>query len=262
MSGPAAPARCGADAPDLRLDGKVAVVTGASRGIGRGCALALSSAGAAVVLVSRSEPDLERLADEIETRGGSAVAVACDVGDARRVRAAFDVIPRVDVLVNSAGGNRPAPFPAVTEETLDWMWRLNVRGTFLFSQAAVQRMLAVGRGGSVVNVTSQMGHVGAPERTVYCATKHAVEGLTKAMAVELAPMGIRVNAVAPTFIDTPMTRPFFAEPGAREEVVRRIPLGRIGDVRDVTAAVVFLAAPAARLITGTSLLVDGGWTAQ
>lgn len=248
--------------PDMRLDGRVAVITGASRGIGRACALALAEAGADVVLISRTRPQLEALADQIDSGGGRAAAIACDVGHAGQVRAAFDQLARVDVLVNSAGGNIPQPFLEVSEESLDWMWSLNVRGAFLVSQAAARRMVTGGRGGSIVHISSQMGHVGAANRTVYCATKHAIEGLTKAMAVELAPQGIRVNAIAPTFVDTPMTRPFFDDAAFRASVLRRIPLGRIGEVSDVAAAVLFAASAASGLMTGASLRIDGGWTAQ
>lgn len=248
--------------PDMRLDGRVAVITGASRGIGRACALALAEAGADVVLISRTRSELEALADQIESGGARAAAIACDVGHAGQVRAAFDQLARVDVLVNSAGGNVPQPFLEVSEENLDWMWSLNVRGAFLVSQAATRRMVTSGRGGSIVHISSQMGHVGAANRTVYCATKHAIEGLTKAMAVELAPYGIRVNAIAPTFVDTPMTRPYFADAAFRASVLRNIPLGRIGEVSDVAAAVLFAASAASGLMTGTSLRIDGGWTAQ
>jgi NAD(P)-dependent dehydrogenase (short-subunit alcohol dehydrogenase family) len=248
--------------PDFGLDGQVAVVTGATGGIGRGCAFGLARAGASVVVVSRSKAKLRELADEIETNGGHAAALACDVSDAQQVRRAFETLARVDILVNSAGGNRPQPFLEVTEEALDWMWELNVKGSFLCAQEAARRMVRSGRGGVIVNLSSQMGRVGAVRRTAYCATKHAVEGMTKAMAVELAPHGIRVNAVAPTFIETPMTKPFLRDPSFRADVVRQIPLGRVGEVADVVAAVLFAASPAARLMTGASLVIDGGWTAQ
>src|SRR6185436_8378324 len=164
------------------------------------------------------------------------------------------------VLVVSAGANIPEPLVDVTEEHLDALLRLNVRATFVTVQAAARRMVEQ-QTGSIVLVSSQMGHVGAAGRTVYCTTKHAVEGLTKAAAVELAPHGVRVNTVAPTFVETPMTAPFLADDGFRAEVVGRIPLGRLGCVEDVAAGVVFLASDAAALVTGTSLLVDGGWTA-
>jgi len=232
-----------------------AVVTGASGGLGRACALAFARAGAGVALLGRSPDALDALAREI---GPAAQAVPCDVTDGAQVRAAFARLAPPDVLVACAGGNRPQPFFDVTDEALDWSWRLNVRGAFLTAQAAARRM--AGRGGAIVFVSSQMGHVGAPLRTVYCAAKHAVEGLTKALALELAPHGIRVNAVAPTFVETPMTRPFLAEPGAREAIVAQIPLGRLGTPEEVAEAVLFAAG--ASLMTGASLRVDGGWTAR
>jgi NAD(P)-dependent dehydrogenase (short-subunit alcohol dehydrogenase family) len=182
------------------------------------------------------------------------------------MQAAIARIPQLDILINNAGSNLPEPFVDVTEERLDRVLDLNVRAAFLVAQAAIRKMLDAPerkeRGAAVVNISSQMGHVGAPLRSVYCMTKHALEGLTKALAVELAPHNIRVNAIAPTFIETPLTAPFFDEPQFREWVLNRIPLGRLGKLDEVTAAIVFLASPAASLITGTSLLVDGGWTAQ
>jgi NAD(P)-dependent dehydrogenase (short-subunit alcohol dehydrogenase family) len=175
---------------------------------------------------------------------------------------AVDFPEQVDILVNNAGTNVPEPFLEVSEDNLDRMLAVNVKGVFLVAQAAARRMVERGEGGSIINISSQMGHVGAPRRTVYCATKHAVEGLTKAMAVELAPHKVRVNSVAPTFVETPMTKPLLEDETLREDTLSRIPLGRLGRVEDVTGAVLFLASPAAGLITGASLLVDGGWTAQ
>jgi NAD(P)-dependent dehydrogenase (short-subunit alcohol dehydrogenase family) len=244
------------------LADRLAVVTGAGRGIGRGCALALAEAGADVVAIARTRAEVESVAEEVERLGRSARAVVCDVTNARRLERVMRSLDRVDVLVNAAGTNIPEPFLEVSEPSLDLLMAVNVKGTFLAAQAAAQRMVAVGDGGAIVNLSSQMGHVGAPNRSVYCATKHAVEGLTKALAVELAPHAIRVNAVAPTFVETPMTAPFLADPGFRADVEHRIPLGRLGSVGDVTGAVLFLASPAAAMVTGTSLLVDGGWTAQ
>jgi len=178
------------------------------------------------------------------------------------VEEAVDFLEQIDILVNNAGTNVPEPFLEVSEENLDRMLAVNVKGVFLVAQAAARRMVERGEGGSIINISSQMGHVGAPRRTVYCATKHAVEGLTKAMAVELAPHNVRVNSVAPTFVETPMSKPFLEEETFREDTLSRIPLGRLGQVEDVAGAVLFLASPAAGLITGASLLVDGGWTAQ
>jgi NAD(P)-dependent dehydrogenase (short-subunit alcohol dehydrogenase family) len=244
------------------FDGKVVVVTGASRGLGLGCAQAFAARGAEVVMVSRGAAELEAAAARIRDGGGLARALPCDVTDPAAIAALFDSLARCDVLVNNAGGNRPMPFLDVPLETLDHLLDLNVRSMFVTAQAAARAMVRGGAGGAIVHMSSQMGHVGAPNRTVYCMTKWAIEGLTKAMAVELAPRGIRVNAVAPTYIETPLTRPFFEDAAFREDTLRRIPLGRIGTIDEVAAAVVFLASPAAGLITGSSLLIDGGYTAQ
>ena len=249
-------------ADSLRLDGKTAVVTGAGRGLGRGCALVLAELGAHVVAAARSASELESLAAEIRADGGSAEAAVLDVTDSEAVRRVFCELPRVDVLVNNAGWNRPQHFLEVEESALDAMLALNVKAAFIAAQAAARRMAAAGEGGAIVNMSSQMGHVGGPERTVYCATKHALEGMTKAMAIELAPHRIRVNTVGPTFVETPLATPFLRNEEFREFVLGSIPLGRLGEVAEVAAAVAFLASPAASLITGASLLVDGGWTAK
>jgi NAD(P)-dependent dehydrogenase (short-subunit alcohol dehydrogenase family) len=240
-----------------RVDGKVAVVTGGSRGIGFGCAQALAEAGAEVVLVARAGPGLEEAAASV----AGATFRACDVTDPAQVREAVGGLPRIDILVNSAGGNLPEPFLDVSEEHLQALIDLNLMGTFRVTQAAA-RVMAAGGGGCVVNISSDFGHVGFPGRSVYCLTKHGVEGLTKAVALELAPLGIRVNSVCPTFIETPLTRPYLADQEFYRQAVSRIPLGRIGQVNEVAAAVLFLASPASSLVTGASLLVDGGWTAQ
>jgi len=236
-------------------------VTGAGRGIGRATALALAAAGAELVLVSRTPSELDDVAREIISGGGWARALTLDVTRSDAVRDAFAGLDRLDILVNNAGVNRPQPFLEVDEPTLDLLLGLNVRAAFIVAQAAARLMVARG-GGVIINVSSQMGHVGSErDRTVYVMTKHALEGLTKAMAVELAPKGVRVVSIAPTFIETPLSKPFLDNPDMRKWVLDRIPLGRIGTVEDVAAAVVFLASPAAALVTGSSLLVDGGWTA-
>jgi NAD(P)-dependent dehydrogenase (short-subunit alcohol dehydrogenase family) len=245
----------------FRLDGKTALVTGAGRGIGRAVALALATAGAELILVSRTRSQLDEVALEIAQGGGKARALSFDVTDTAAVRGAFAGFGHLDILVNNAGLNRPQPFFEVDEATLDLLLGLNVRAAFLVAQAAARLMVARG-GGVIVNMSSQMGHVGSErDRTVYVMTKHAVEGLTKAMAVELAPKGVRVVSIAPTFVETPLTKPFFDDPQTRKWILDRIPLGRGGTVEEVAQAVVFLASPAASLVTGSSLLVDGGWTA-
>jgi NAD(P)-dependent dehydrogenase (short-subunit alcohol dehydrogenase family) len=243
------------------LAGRTALVTGAGRGIGRGCARALAEAGADLLLVSRSPDQLETVAEEVRALGRHARPVALDVTHAKSVRHLISELDSLDVLVVSAGSNIPEPLLDVSEEHLDTLLELNVRSVFVTLQAAARRMVADGRG-SIVVISSQMGHVGAPGRSVYCTTKHAVEGLTKAAAVELAPLGVRVNSVAPTFVETSMTAPFLADERFRDDVEGRIPLGRLGRVEDVAGAVLYLASDASALVTGTSLLVDGGWTAQ
>ena len=242
-------------------DGPVVVVTGASRGLGRGCALAFSAQAAQVVLIARKSAELEELVTEIRDQGGHARAVACDVTRTSEIQDVFSTLERCDVLINNAGTNRPQPFLEVDAGTLDELLALNVRSMFVTAQAAA-RIMARRHCGAIINMSSQMGHVGAPNRTVYCMTKHAIEGLTKAMAVELAPLGIRVNSVAPTYIETPMTQPYLENETFRQDVLRRIPLGRVGKIEEVVAAVVFLASAGASLVTGTSLVVDGGYTAQ
>ena len=247
--------------PTTRLDGKVALVTGAGRGIGRGTALALAEAGAEVVAWSRTADEIESLVAEIEGKGGTARAQVVDVTDDARVREAVGELDRIDVLFNNAGTNKPQKFREVDAESLDTVLDLNIRAAFIVAQAVAAKMVGQGAG-AIVNMSSTMGHVGGPKRAVYCTTKHAIEGLTKALACELAPLGVRVNAVAPTFIETPMTAPMLANEEFREFVVGMIPVGKVGLPVDVAAAVVFLASPAAAMINGASLLIDGGWTAH
>ena len=243
-------------APAQYLAGKAAVVTGASRGLGRAIAAALAGAGAQVLAVARDEQALQALAAD----QAGVIPWPADVSDS-----AFhnELAARpIDILVNNAGSNTPLPMAEVPIAVLDAMLSLNVRSLYLVAQAAVRSMLLHGRGGVIVNMSSQMGHVGSPRRTVYCMTKHAVEGLTKAMAVELAADNIRVNSVAPTFIDSPWTRGMFEDPQFAAFVLDSIPLGRLGKPEDVAAAVLYLVSPGASMVTGTSLIVDGGWTAR
>jgi NAD(P)-dependent dehydrogenase (short-subunit alcohol dehydrogenase family) len=245
----------------FRLDGKLTLVTGAGRGIGRAVAAALAAAGAEIVLNSRTPAELEAVAAGIAARGGRARLLPFDVTDSARAREAIAGLAGLDILVNNAGVNRPQPFLEVDEATLDRMIALNFKAAFVVAQAAA-RLMVEKRAGVVINVTSQMGHVGSErDRTVYVMTKHGIEGLTKAMAVELAPKGVRVVSIAPTFIETPLTKPFFDDPETRKWILDRIPLGRAGTLAEVANAVVFLASPAAGLVTGSSLLADGGWTA-
>jgi NAD(P)-dependent dehydrogenase (short-subunit alcohol dehydrogenase family) len=225
--------------------------------------VALAEAGAEVWLAARTRDEIEAAASEIRAAGGKAHAVGCDVTDSVQLRRTIGALQSLDVFVNNAGTNIPEPFVEVTDEHLDTLLNLNVRAAFVAAQAAAKKMIECRSKGAIINMSSQMGHVGAVNRSVYCLTKHALEGLNKAMALELAPHGIRVVSVAPTFIETPMYRRMTAaKPEFAKWVEDRIPAGRVGQPEDVAAAVVFAASPAASLVTGTSLLIDGGWTAQ
>jgi NAD(P)-dependent dehydrogenase (short-subunit alcohol dehydrogenase family) len=251
-----------AAAPSIRLDGKRALVTGAGRGIGLAAASALAQAGAHVTLAARSQSEIEAAAAAIRARGGSAAALALDVTDLAAVRNAIEGAEPFNVLVNNAGTNRPAFLMDVTVEDFDVIMGLNVRAAFFVAQAVARRLIAARVPGSIINISSQMGHVGAARRTVYCASKHAMEGFTKAMAIELAPYNIRVNSLGPTFLETPMTRPFFENKAFRDEVLSKIKLGRLGQLDELTGAIIFLACDASSLMTGSALILDGGWTAE
>lgn len=241
---------------DLRLKNKTALITGAGRGIGRACAAAFAAAGAHVIAVARTESDLESLAEEHP----DAIEIWLDDVTEESFYQRIETLSKLDVLVNNAGMNRPQPFVDVDLDTLNSVIDLNVRAMFQTAQSASRVMIKSG-GGSIINMSSQMGHIGSPNRSVYCMTKHAVEGLTKAMAVELAPQEVRVNALAPTFIETPMTRPMLDDPDFKKFVKRMIPLGKVGQPNDVAVAALYLASDLSAMVTGHSLRIDGGWTA-
>jgi NAD(P)-dependent dehydrogenase (short-subunit alcohol dehydrogenase family) len=248
--------------PSFRLDGKRALVTGAGGGIGAALAAALSAQGAEVTLIARSWDGIAGTAQALCDRGDAAVAEMLDVTKFSRVQQFFEERPAFDILVNNAGTNRPKPMLDVLEHDYDAVMGLNVKAAFFVAQAAVRRLIEAGKPGSLIHIGSQMGHVGGPKRSLYCASKWALEGMSKAFALDLAAAGIRSNTIAPTFIETPMTRPFFEDEAFRASVITKIKIGRIGRVEDLMGAVVYLASEASALVTGTSLVVDGGWTAE
>jgi len=240
------------------LNAKLALVTGAGKGIGRACAQALVAAGASVIAVARTDDDLRSLREEL---GEQLIPWVMDATSEQFLSQLADQT-FIDILVNNIGSNQPEPFVDIEEATYERIVAMNFGSVFKTSQVVVRNMLARGEKGSIVNITSQMGHVGSPNRTLYCATKHAVEGLTKAMAVELGKSGIRVNSVAPTFVETPLTKPMLEDPQFSDFVLSKIPMGELATVEDVANAVVYLGSDLSRIVTGTSLLVDGGWTAH
>ena len=244
------------------LAGRRALVTGAGGGIGGAASMALAAAGAEVTLMGRSVAPLEAVAKRIRDAGGVATLCPGDVTDELSVEEALDPLPVHDVVVNAAGANKPQPFTDITLETFDSLFALNVRGLFIVTQHQVRRMLLEKRTGRHRQREQPDGARRRAEPVVYCGTKHAVEGFTKALGVELAPHGIRVVAVAPTWIETPFTKPFFEDAAFKASVLADLPIGRLGQPEDVAGAIVFLASDAASLITGTSLLIDGGWTAK
>jgi NAD(P)-dependent dehydrogenase (short-subunit alcohol dehydrogenase family) len=248
--------------PSFRLDGRRALVTGAGRGIGLGAATALAEAGASVTLCARSGDELRAATDSLRRRGLSVESLELDVTDLKAVSNVVEAADPFEILVNNAGTNRPKLMLEVTVEDFDAIMALNVRSAFFVAQAVVRRLLSARMTGSIVNVSSQIGHVGGARRSLYCTSKWAMEGFTRAIAIELAPQGIRVNTLCPTFIETPMTKPFLENIEFKADVLSRIKLGRLGTVEDLMGAVVFLASDASALMTGSSLIVDGGWTAE
>ena len=245
--------------PSFRLDGRRAIVTGAGRGIGLAAAAALGEAGAEVTLVSRTAFEVEEAAAQI---GSSATAEVLDVSDIAAVKDFFAQRPAFNILVNNAGTNRPKPMWEVNEEDYDAVYDLNVKSAFFVAQACVQKMIAESAQGSLIHIGSQMGHVGGPNRSLYCGSKWALEGMNKAFALDLASHRIRSNTIAPTFIETPLTKPYFDDPAFKAHVLSKVKLGRIGQVEDLMGAILFLASDASGLMTGTSMVIDGGWTAD
>lgn len=247
--------------PDFRLDGRRALVTGGSGGIGLAAAAALGRAGAHVTVAARREPELAQVCEALRAEDIGCAPLVLDVTDSAAVDQAVARVEPFDILVNNAGMNRPKPLVEQSDEDIDAVLDLNVKAAFYTSRAVARRLLEAGRAGSIINVSSQMGHVGSPRRTLYCASKHALEGMTRALAWELGVASIRVNTVCPTFIETPMTAGMLAEPGFRDWVCARNALGRVGRLDEVMGAIVFLASDASSLMTGSALMLDAGWTA-
>ena len=248
--------------PSFRLDGRNALVTGAGRGIGMGASIALAEAGANVTMVSRTENELKTLSDYLNNKGHNTSFVPLDVNNESDVINLIENSDPFEILVNNAGTNRPAKLVDTKIEDFDYVMSLNVRSVVSLTKVVVDKMIKNKVKGSIINVSSQMGHVGGPNRTTYCSSKFAIEGFTKSLAIELALDGIRVNTVCPTFIQTPMTEPFLKDDEFKKATIGMIPLGRLGEIKDVMGPFVFLASDASSLMTGSSVLVDGGWTAR
>jgi len=248
--------------PTFRLDGKRALVTGGGRGIGAAGAALFAQAGAAVTLCARTAAEVEARASEIREAGFAADAFVLDVSDVGAVGREIETRGPFDILLNNAGTNRIRPIAEVTEEDYDAVLDLNLKAALFVAQAVAKGLLAAGKPGSIINVSSQMGHVGGPGRSLYSASKWGLEGLTRCMAIDLAPHDIRVNTICPTFIDTALTRPVLDMPGTRERVLGRIKFGRLGRMEELAGALLLLASDASTLMTGSSLMVDGGWTAD
>jgi len=250
----------------INLKNKVALVTGAGKGIGRACSIALAEAGADLILISRTKKDLNNVSKIIKKFKSKCSAFTCDVTNYNQVKKIINKQKKIDILVNNAGTNIPEHFTKVRKKNMEYMVKLNTVATFNLAQLCTLKMLEAKNrkkiGGSIINISSQMGHVGGKIRSVYNMTKFGLEGLTKGMAVDLAKNNIRVNTVCPTFVSTQMTKRSFSNKKLKREIINNIPLGRVAEVSDVATAVAFLASNASSMITGTSILVDGGWTAK
>ncbi len=247
----------------INLKNKYALVTGAGKGLGRACAIALAEAGATVIAVSRTKSDLDKLERSIKKIKGKTIKIQCDIMDLKKLKDELDKIKIIDILVNNAGTNFPEPFVQVKQESMNYLVDLNLKAAFNMAQLVVKKMLKnKKRPGSIINMSSQLGHVGMSGRNVYNMTKFGIEGLTKGMGVELAKNNIRVNSVAPTFVETPMVKNFFKNKKFKKLALSRIPMGKAATESDVATTVCFLASSASSMITGTSILIDGGWTAQ
>jgi NAD(P)-dependent dehydrogenase (short-subunit alcohol dehydrogenase family) len=248
--------------PSFRLEGRRALVAGASSGIGLGAAVALAEQGAHVTLVARNAATLPTVTTEMQAAGFAVTALPLDITDLAATAEAVARHGPFDILVNSAGLARHSPAVETTPQDYDAAFALNIRAAYFLAQAVAKSLIAARKPGSLITISSQMGHVGGIDRAVYAATKHAVEGMTKSMAIEWGPHGIRVNTICPTFIRTPLAEQTLQSPDRRVWILSKIKLGRIGEVTDIMGAVAFLASDAAALITGTALMVDGGWTAD
>ena len=247
----------------IDLKNKYALVTGAGKGLGRACAIALAEAGAVVIGLSRTKSDLDKLEKDIKKAKSKLIKVTCDVMDYNDLNEKLKRIKYIDVLVNNAGTNIPEPFEKIQQKSMNYLVDLNLKAAFNVAQLVVKKMLKnKKRGGSIINMSSQLGHVGMPGRNIYNMTKFGIEGLTKGMGVELATRNIRVNTVAPTFVETPMVKKFFKNKKFKKLALGNIPMGKAAKESDVATSVCFLASDAAAMITGTSILIDGGWTAK
>ncbi len=250
----------------INLKNKTALVTGAGKGLGKACSIALAEAGAKVIILSRTKSDLDKVSKVIRKTKGSSKSFVCDVTNTEQFKKVLKKIPRLDILVNNAGNNRPEHFTKVKKENMEYLTDLNMKAAFNVAQLCSQKMVKAKNrrkiGGSIIHMSSQLGKVGCEGRNVYNMNKFGVEGLARGMAIELASYNIRVNTVCPTFVETPMVKKFFKNKKFKNQMLRNIPLGRVARESDVATAVAFLAADSSEMITGSSLVVDGGWTAK